>query len=92
MVSFSSKIFKLFTCINIGVTTAELDNLVAETCAYMNIIHPDYSKLAARVAISNLHKKTTDKFIEVADHLKNFKDKAGRDAALLADDVYDVIV
>ena len=40
----------------IGVSTAELDNLAAETCAYMNIIHPDYSKLAARIAISNLHK------------------------------------
>jgi len=39
-----------------GITTVELDNLSAETCAYMNIIHPDYSKLAARIAVSNLHK------------------------------------
>jgi len=38
------------------VTTADLDNLAAETCAYMNIIHPDYSKLAARILVSNLHK------------------------------------
>jgi ribonucleoside-diphosphate reductase subunit M1 len=44
----------VLTHFRIGVTTAELDNLVAETCAYMTIVHPDYSKLAARVAISNL--------------------------------------
>ena len=76
----------------IGVTTAELDNLTAETCAYMNMVHPGYSKLAARIAISNLHKKTTSDFLEVATRLRNFKDKMGRDAPMLADDVYDIIV
>jgi ribonucleoside-diphosphate reductase alpha chain len=58
----------------------------------MNMVHPDYSKLAARIAISNLHKKTSSDFLEVANRLKNFKDKQGRDAPLLADDVYEVIV
>lgn len=38
------------------MTTSELDNLAAETAAYMNIDHPDYAKLAARVSVSNLHK------------------------------------
>ena len=42
----------------IGVKTSDLDNLAAETCAYMSVIHPDYSKLAARIAISHLHKTT----------------------------------
>jgi ribonucleoside-diphosphate reductase subunit M1 len=28
-----------------GITTQEIDNLAAETCAYMNIIHPHYSIL-----------------------------------------------
>ena len=41
-----------------GVDTETLDNLAAETCAYMNIVHPDYSKLAARIAVTNLHKNT----------------------------------
>jgi ribonucleotide reductase alpha subunit len=73
------------------VTTADLDNLAAETCAYMNIIHPDYSKLAARILVSNLHKQTTADFLEVSKRLKNFKDKVGRPAAMLADDVFEVI-
>ena len=75
----------------IGVTTFELDNLAAETCAYMNIVHPDYSKLAARIAISNLHKHTSDNFLEVVNKLRNCKDKVGRSATLIAEDVYEII-
>ena len=57
----------------------------------MNIVHPDYSKLAAAIAISNLHKMTSDSFLEVATSLFAYKDKQGREAPLLADDVYKVI-
>jgi hypothetical protein len=60
-----------------GVTTEVLDELSAETCAYMSIVHPDYSKLAARIAISNLHKKTDDCFLKTAELLYTYKDKAG---------------
>lgn len=72
--------------------TEDLDNLAAETCAYMTIVHPDYSKLASRIAISNLHKKTSESFLEVSTRLyTNIKDKVGRPAPMLADDVYAVI-
>lgn len=39
-----------------GVKTSELDDLTVETAAALSATHPDYAKLAARVAISNLHK------------------------------------
>lgn len=57
----------------------------------MNMVHPDYSKLAARIAISNLHKKTSSDFLEVVTKLKNFKDKVGREAPMIAEDVYEII-
>lgn len=41
-----------------GVTTIELDNLAAEVAASMTTRHPDYALLAARIAVSNLHKQT----------------------------------
>jgi len=41
-----------------GVTTAALDTLAAETAAYKTTQHPDYAILAARIAVSNLHKQT----------------------------------
>lgn len=45
-----------------GITTVELDTLAAEIAASMTTKHPDYARLAARIAISNLHKETKKKF------------------------------
>lgn len=41
-----------------GVTTAALDDLAADTAASLASVHPQYSLLAARVAVSRLHKTT----------------------------------
>lgn len=45
-----------------GVTTQELDNLAAETAATLTTEHADYAILAARLAVSNLHKETKKHF------------------------------
>ena len=42
-----------------GVKTSQLDDLAAEVAAYMTTIHPEYSALAARISVSNLHKMTS---------------------------------
>lgn len=60
---------KVFKGIYSGIKTSELDTLSAETCAYMSLVHPDYSKLASRIEISNLHKETADDFFEVVETL-----------------------
>ncbi|OWF48960.1 ribonucleoside-diphosphate reductase large subunit-like [Mizuhopecten yessoensis] len=52
-----------------GVTTVELDNLAAETAATMTTKHPDYAQLAARIAVSNLHKETKKVFSDVMNDL-----------------------
>ena len=49
-----------------GVTTVELDNLAAETAATMTTKHPDYAVLAARIAVSNLHKETKKVFTGIS--------------------------
>jgi hypothetical protein len=61
-----------------GMKTTELDNLAAETCAYMNLIHPHYSLLAAKLVVDNLHKETSPSFVETAKILYNYIDKAGK--------------
>ena len=53
-----------------GVTTKELDDLAAETAATMTTKHPDYAVLAARIAISNLHKETKKHFSETVHMLR----------------------
>ena len=47
-----------------GVTTAEIDQLAAETAAYMASTHPEFETLAARIAISNLQKLTLTQFVK----------------------------
>mmetsp|Transcript_10712 Transcript_10712/g.19038 ORF Transcript_10712/g.19038 Transcript_10712/m.19038 type:complete len:806 (+) Transcript_10712:78-2495(+) len=74
-----------------GITTAEIDTLAAETCAYMSQRHPDFSTLAARIAISNLHKSTSDSFVETCRNLYTYVDKQGRSAALISDEVWEFI-
>ncbi len=75
-----------------GVTTSELDNLAAETAASMTIKHPDYANLAARIAVSNLHKSTKKSFSEtVKDLYEYINPETGKKAPLIADDVYEII-
>ncbi len=75
-----------------GVTTSELDNLAAETAASLTTKHPDYALLASRIAVSNLHKNTIKSFSETMKLLYNYIDpKTGKNASLLADDVWDII-
>lgn len=76
-----------------GVTTTELDNLAAETAASMTTVHPDYAILAARIAVSNLHKNTKKTFSEVVEDLHKYIDpKTDEPAPLVADDVYEIIM
>ncbi|WMW78160.1 ribonucleoside-diphosphate reductase subunit alpha [Flavobacterium sp. 20NA77.7] len=76
-----------------GVTTSELDNLAAETAASMTVTHPDYAQLAARIAVSNLHKNTKKSFSETMIDLYHYVNpRTGKKSPLLADDVYEVVM
>lgn len=61
-----------------GVTTVELDTLAAETAATLTTKHPDYAILAARIAVSNLHKETKKMFSgEAGAHVVGGREGAG---------------
>jgi ribonucleoside-diphosphate reductase alpha subunit len=75
-----------------GVSTTELDNLAAETAATMATQHPDYALLAARIALSNLHKSTDKSFSKTMKELYNYIDpKTGEKAGLISDETYELI-
>lgn len=75
-----------------GVSTTELDNLAAETAATMATDHPDYALLAARIAVSNLHKNTDKSFSKTVKALYNYIDpKTGQKAGLIGDDTYKLV-
>lgn len=76
-----------------GVTTTELDNLAAETAAYLTTKHPDYAILAARIAISNLHKVTRKSFSATVKELYEYiEPKTGKWAPLISDEVYTAVM
>ncbi len=75
-----------------GVTTVKLDQLAAETAASMTTVHPDYAILAARMAISNLHKETSQSFSNTMKRLYTYVDpKTQLNAPLLSTEVYGAI-
>ncbi|MFD2784279.1 ribonucleoside-diphosphate reductase subunit alpha [Hymenobacter rubripertinctus] len=75
-----------------GVTTIELDNLAAETAASLTTKHPDYAILAARIAVSNLHKVTSKSFSSTMKRLHTYEDpKTGENASLVAQDVWEIV-
>lgn len=75
-----------------GVTTIELDNLAAEIAATLTTKHPDYAKLAARIAISNLHKVTSKSFSNTMKRLYTYVDpKTGQNAPLISKETWKVI-
>ena len=75
-----------------GVTTQELDILASEVAASMATIHTDYSILAGRISISNLHKNTNKSFVTTISHLYNYVNKNNNQPSpLISEECYKVI-
>ncbi len=75
-----------------GVSTSQLDSLAAETAASMTTKHPDYAQLAARIAISNLHKNTLKSFSGTMKMLYQYVDpKTNENASLISKETWKVI-
>ena len=75
-----------------GVSTQELDNLAAEIAATLTTRHPDFAKLAARIAVSNLHKVTSKSFSNTMKRLYQHVDpKNGQNAPLISKDTWKII-
>ena len=76
-----------------GVTTRELDQLAAETAASLASQHPEYSRLAARICVDDLHRATKDSFTDVITDLREYIDpESGKHAPLISEEVFDVIM
>lgn len=92
LVDPTSVAMKVIEGIYEGVTTSELDSLAAEVAASMTTRHPDYAQLAARIAVSNLHKNTKKSFSETMRDLFDYVNpKNGKHAPMIAKDVMEII-
>ena len=59
----------------------------------MTTRHPDYALLAARIAISNLHKETKKVFSQVIEDLYNYVNpKTGKHSPMISNETYKVVM
>jgi hypothetical protein len=76
-----------------GVTTVELDELAAQTAASCATRHPDFSTLAARISVSNLHKQTSKVFSDVIEVLRShIHPKTSTPAPLVSEELYNIVM
>lgn len=75
-----------------GVTTEELDNLTASIAIEKSLQHSNYEILAARVAVSNLHKKTTECFSSVIEKLYHGNIAPnGEKTPLVSEEIFNIV-
>jgi ribonucleoside-diphosphate reductase alpha chain len=76
-----------------GITTKELDQLAAETAAYLSTQHPQYATLAGRIAVSNLHKETRGCFSENIKSMYNYHNPVtGEYSPLVSTELYVAVM
>ncbi len=83
---------KVIEGITPDIETRILDQLAMETAASLTTKHPDYSTLAARLAITALHKETKKSFSETMTDLFNYVNKrTGYKASIISKEFNDLV-
>lgn len=82
-VDYMEVVKKTISGLHGGITTTELDNLAAEVAGGLSSVHPDYSLLGARLALTRLYKNLVKPFS------KNCK--LIHEAGLLDSKLYEII-
>ncbi|KNH05398.1 origin recognition complex subunit 1 cell division cycle 6 [Perkinsela sp. CCAP 1560/4] len=77
---------------NEEIATANLDELLSQTAAYLSTQHPDYGLLAGRLAVSALHKATPASFSEAVEILYNYVNpKNQKHSPLITEELYNIV-
>lgn len=82
-------------CVNAiydGISTYKLDILASEIAFSMYTEHPDYGKLAARVVISDYHKRTCADFYDVMKMLHENEDSTGNASPLVTTKLLELAI
>ena len=90
-INYTSLAMKVIDQLFDGISTTQIDELTSDQCASLASTHPDYSKLAGRIVVSNHQKNTSDSFSEVIGQLYNYTDKRGKSSPLVSEELYFIV-
>ena len=77
----------------VSLSKADFPHQAAETAAYMTVTHPDYAILAARIAVSNLHKQTKKQFSSVVSDLYHYVNpKNNKPCPMISKETYECVL
>jgi len=83
---------KVIAGVTPDIKTSTLDQLAMETAASLTTKHPDYSVLAARLAITALHKETKKSFSETVKDLYNYiNPKTGKHSPIVSESFFKIV-
>ena len=89
-INYGQLVMKIIDQLYSGISTAKIDELVAEQCASLCTLKIDYGALASRVVISNHQKNTDDNFAKVVNQLYNFRDTHDKHSPLVSKELFDI--
>lgn len=69
-----------------------LYNYTSDHCVAKMSFHPDFNKLASRIAIERLHKCTYDNILDIANTLYHDVDVTGQHSPSISQEVYKIMV
>eukprot|EP01006_Ploeotia_vitrea_P003763 TRINITY_DN113195_c0_g1_i1.p1 TRINITY_DN113195_c0_g1~~TRINITY_DN113195_c0_g1_i1.p1 ORF type:complete len:874 (-),score=121.68 TRINITY_DN113195_c0_g1_i1:242-2782(-) len=74
-----------------GIETTKINRLSAESACYMATEHPEYSGIAGRIAVSDLHRQVPADFSRViTDLYEHINPRTQQTAPLVSEEVYKV--
>ena len=91
-INYQQLVIKIIDQLFDTISTTKIDELLAEQCASMSTLNPDYGTLAARIVVSNHQKNTESLFSNVMMSLYKFKDVHGNNYPLISQELYEVIL
>ena len=87
-INYQQLVIKIIDQLFDTISTTKIDELLAEQCASMSTLNPDYGILASRIVVSNHQKNTNSHFLNVVNILYNFKNIHGITKPLLSDNLF----
>ena len=88
-INYQQLVIKIIDQLFDTISTTKIDELLAEQCASMSTLNPDYGTLASRIVVSNHQKNTEQSFSNVVNILYNFKDVHGKRMSLISDNLFE---